>query len=175
MKLKAVALALLLAGFSTSVAVAGDGHGKGKGKQKSDDAKALVASSTTSTTTTAKSGKAEKAEKAAACRPSVQLEIRGTVAATSAGSLAVLVTKGGPQGAKLAGKQLTFDVSKAKVRGTLASGAPVRVHARACVDLVALTVQLQATQVRVGTVKDDGDDDGTTSTTTTTESTTTTP
>lgn len=140
MKLKLKAATILvaaLAGTTASYALADGGHDKG-------------------TSSAAKP-----------CRPSVELQLAGTVAAApSGGSLAVLVTKGGAQGQQLNGKQLTLDVSQAKVRGTLAQNAAVRVHARACVDLVALTVKLVATEVRAGGDKHEGD---------TTDSTTTAP
>ena len=149
MKLKAaLILVAALAGSTASYALADGGHDKGK----SDVAKA--------------------------CRPSVELELAGTVAAApSGGALAVLVTKGGAQGQQLNGKQLTLDVSQAKVRGTLAQNAAVKVHARACVDLVALTVKLVATEVKAGGDKSkDGDTDhhGTSSSSSSSTTTTTT-
>lgn len=144
MKLKAATiLVAALAGATASYALADGGHDKGK-------------------SATAKP-----------CRPSVELELAGTVAAApSGGSLAVLVTKGGAQGQQLNGKQLTLDLSQAKVRGTLAPDAAVKVHARACVDLVALTVKLVATEVKAGKGEDDGDHHGTSSSTSSTTSTT---
>jgi len=159
MKLKALMLALFVAGLTASYALADNGgHDKGKPEGKSG----------TATTAVAKA----KADAAKSCRPRLELELAGTVASTSGDSLALLVSKGGPHGAQLKGKQLTLDVSKAKVKGTAASGALVHVHARACVDLVAGTVTLVASNVRYGGGK--GDKEHTTSTTTTAESTTTT-
>ena len=153
MKLKALLLALFVAGFSASFALADDG-GHGKGKGGSDDAQAAVATT--------------HGAKAKPCRPRLELELRGTVASASDSSLALAVTKGRAQGAKLDGTQLTLDLSHAHVRGTLVSGGTVRAHARACVDLAAGTVTLVATQVKAGPAKDDDGGDGTTSTTTTT-------
>jgi hypothetical protein len=124
MKLKALLLALAVAGGTASLALAGNGHGKGDEHGHP--------------------GKAKKAD----CRPSIQIELRGTVAAAPSGSaLAVLVTKGGAQGASLAGKQLTLDLSGLKKPVTLEQGDGVRVHARACVDLAAGTVRLVADRV----------------------------
>lgn len=162
MKLKALMLALFVAGLTASFALADNGgHGKGKPEGKTG----------TATTAVVKS----KDAAAKTCRPRIELQLSGTVASSSGDSLAVLVGKGGPQGAQLKGKQLTLDVSKAKVKGTAASGAPVKVHARACVDLVAGTVTLVASNVNYGKGGGDDEEDGTTSsTTTTTESTTTT-
>ena len=143
MKLKALLLALVVAGGTSSLAVAGNGHGKG------DD--------------NAKAAKAKKAD----CRPSIQVELRGTVAAAPSGSaLAVLVSKGGAQGASLAGKQVTLDVSQLRKPTAAKQGDRVRAHARACVDLVAGTVRLVADRV-------DAKAAATTTTTTTTTATTT--
>lgn len=162
MKLKALLLVVFVAGLTSSLALAdpGKGHGdKGKGRD------AAVSTTTGSTTsTTSDSGARGKSAK---CRPSIELELAGTAAgAPAGGSLALAVVKGGAQGAQLAGKQLTLDVSQAKLRGTIASGTLVRVHARACVDLVALTVKLVATEVNAG--KGDAGEHTTTSTATTT-------
>ena len=168
MKLKAVILALFVAGLTTSVALASDGHGKsgehGKSAEHGAKAAALASSSSTTTTNSGDKGKGVKP-----CKPALQLEFAGTAAAapTSDGALAVLVAKGRAGGQSLAGKQLTLDVSGAKVDGTLAKDAVVRVHARACVDVVALTVKLVATQVKVGGAKDGGDTTSTDETTST--------
>jgi hypothetical protein len=144
MKLKALLLALFLAGLTASLALADPG----------------------------KHGEKAKGAAAAKCRPSIELELAGTAAsAPSGGSLAVLVSKGGAEGAQLAGKQLTLDVSQAKLHGQVAAGAPLRVHARACVDLVALTVKLVATQVNGGRGGGREGASGSTSSTTSTNST----
>ena len=146
MKLKALLLALFVAGVSASFALADDGHG-GHGKGRDDDER------TTTRTTTLRT---------ATCRPSIELELRGTVAAApTSTALAVLVSRGGAEGASLAGKQLTLDTTGAAKPTSLASGNAVRVHARACVDLVAGTVKLVATRIQLS-------DDATTTTTTTT-------
>ena len=124
MKLKALAFALVLAALPASVALADNGHGKGHGKHG-----AVALASSTSTTTGDDAGSTGRPKP---CRPSIQLELAGTAAsAPSGGSLALLVTKGGAQGQQLNGKQLTLDVSGAKVVGTAAAGGSVRVHARA--------------------------------------------
>jgi hypothetical protein len=151
MKLKALLLALLVAGVTASFAVADDGHGKKGDRGKNDDRSASTDS-----------------VKPASCRPSIELELRGTVAAApSATALAVLVTKGGGEGASLAGKQLTLDVANArKPTAALKQGDTVRVKARACVDLTTLTVKLVAESVALRK-----DDDRSTSSTTTTTST----
>lgn len=166
MKLKAFAFALLLAALPASVALADNGHGK--------HGAAALTSSTDSTTTTT-TGDGGSRHRAKPCRPSIQLELAGTAAsAPSGGSLALLVKKGGAQGQQLNGKQLTLDISGAKVEGTAAAGGAVRVHARACVDLVAGTVKIVASQVRFAGAKGDGgskDDDGSTSSSTSTTTT----
>jgi hypothetical protein len=153
MKLKALLLALFVAGFSASFALADNGNGKSGDKHKSE--------------TTSKSGKSG----VAACKPSVEVELRGTVAtAPTATALAVLVTKGGPEGASLTGKQLTFDISAARKPATLAQGAAVQVKGRACVDLVAGTAKLVADRVELK----DGETKTTSSTSTSTSTTTST-
>jgi hypothetical protein len=148
MKLKALLLTLVVAGASASYALADDGHGHGrKGK---DDGRTAAA-------------------RAKHCRPAIELELRGTLAAApTATSVAVLVTKGGAEGQSLAGKQLTLDTTGARVDGGLASGASVQVKGRACVDVAAGTVELVAERVQ------EKRGERTTSTTTTTSSTTTT-
>jgi hypothetical protein len=158
MKLKALLLALFVAGFSASFALADDGHGKAdKGKGKGEDRAASVHT---------------EAGKAARCRPSVEVELRGTVAAApTAGSLAVLVTKGGAAGVSVVGKQLTFDTTSARKPATLASGDTVQVKGRACVDLVAGTAKLVAERVEA---KRGGAKPATSTTTTTTTTSTTT-
>src|SRR3954452_23415350 len=149
MKLKALLLALFVAGLSASYALADDGHGKHGGKGRDDDER----------TTTVR--------KTAACKPGIELELRGTVAGPpTTTAVALLVSKGSGGGASLAGKQLTLDTTGASKPASLASGAAVRVHARACVDIVARTVTLVATQIRLS------DDAQTTSTTTTVATTT---
>ncbi|HET8605825.1 MAG TPA: hypothetical protein VFL66_02235 [Gaiellaceae bacterium] len=167
MKLKAFAFALLLAALPASVAFADNGHGK--------HGAAALTSSTDSTTTTTTGDDGGSTRRAKPCRPSIQLELAGTAAsAPSGGSLALLVEKGGAQGQQLNGKQLTLDVSGAKVEGTAAAGGSVRVHARACVDLVAGTVKIVASQVRFAGAKGHGgskDDDGSTSSSTSTTTT----
>ncbi len=152
MKLKALMVAVFVAGLTASFALADDG---GHGKRNANTA------STATTTTGKKTGPA-------ACRPRIELEVAGTVASSSGSSLAVLVSKGGAQGAQLKGKQLTFDLTGAKVRGTATTGAPVRVHGRACVDLVAGTAKLVATEVKIGKTGGDQTTSSTTTTTTTT-------
>ena len=161
MKLKALLLALFVAGLTASFALADPGHDHGRGKPEGKDAGPLAASATSDS-------------KAPKCRPSIELELAGTVAsAPSGGSMALLVTKGGGQGQSLAGKQVTLDVSQANVHGTPTSGQPVRVHARACVDLVALTVKLVADQVQAGGNGGDHEGSSSSSTTSTTTATTT--
>jgi hypothetical protein len=83
----------------------------------------------------------------------------------------VLVGKGGPEGASLAGKQLTFDLTGARVAAGLASGDAVQVKGRACVDLVAGTARLVADRVEAKR----GDAPKSTSSTTTAATTSTTP
>jgi hypothetical protein len=161
MKLKALLLALFVAGLTASFALADDGHGKGD-KGKSEDR-----------TTSVRRSEDTKGDRAttARCRPSVEVELRGTVAAApTASSLVVLVTRGGAEGASLAGKQLTFDTTGARKPSALASGDLVQVKGRACVDLVAGTAKLVAERVESGK----GGEPRSTSTTTTSTSTTTT-
>jgi hypothetical protein len=162
MKLKALLLALFVAGFSASYALADDGHGKDD--KRKDDKRAE--------TVRTEGGKSVR------CRPSVEVELRGTVAAApTATSLVLLVGKGGAEGASLVGKQLTFDTTGARKPASLASGALVRVKGRACVDLVAGTAKLVAERVEAkdGGVKSTTSTTSTSSTTTTVASTTTTP
>jgi hypothetical protein len=162
MKLKALLLALFVAGFSASYALADDGHGKGD-KRKDDNRAESVRT---------EDGRSVR------CRPSVEVELRGTVAAApTATTLVLLVGKGGAEGASLAGKQLTFDTTGARKPASLASGALVRVKGRACVDLVAGTAKLVAERVEAkdGGVKSTTSTTSTSSTTTTVPSTTTTP
>jgi hypothetical protein len=157
MKLKALLLALFVSGFSASYALADDGHGKGDKGKSEDKAES-------------KGGHGESA-KSARCRPSVEVELRGTVAAApGAASLVVLVTRGGAEGASLTGKQLTFDTTSARKPTTLASGDTVQVKGRACVDLVAGTVKLVAERVEAKRAESKS----TTSTTTTTSTSTST-
>jgi hypothetical protein len=157
MKLKALLLALFVAGFSASYALADDGHGKGD--KRKDDKRAE--------TVRTEGGKSVR------CRPSVEVELRGTVAAApTATSLVLLVGKGGAEGASLAGKQLTFDTTAARKPATLASGDTVQVKGRACVDLVAGTAKLVAE--RVEAKRGGAKPTTSTATTTTTTSTTTT-
>jgi hypothetical protein len=152
MKLKALLAALFVAGLTASYAVADDGHGH-HGKAEHE-------------------GKAAaKVDAARSCRPRLELELAGTVASTSGDSFALAVSKGRAQGAQLKGEQLTLDASKARVDGTLASGAKVRVHARACIDLAGGTVSLVASRVKVAGPAGHGHDDTTSSTTTTTTTT----
>ena len=165
MKLKALFLALLVAGLTASFALAKDGPGQGQDKR-------YHGASTLPANAGSEHGKSPK------CRPSVELEVRGSVAsAPSGGMLALAVAKGGSQGVSLAGKQLTFDVTDAKLPAGLAQGDLVQVHGRACVDLVAGTAKLVATHVsgKKGAGHDGGgkdDDSPTTSTTTTVAATT---
>jgi hypothetical protein len=152
MKLKALLTALCLAGVTASIALADDGHSKGGDGKKSNE-HAVAASTTSTTTTTAKHDDGEhsdKSSKGTTCRPSIELELRGTVAAApTASALALLVAKGGAQGTSLVGKQLTLDLTGAAKPATLKQGDFVRVHARACVDLVAGTVKLVASEIEV--------------------------
>jgi hypothetical protein len=147
MKLKALLLALFVAGLTASMAFADDGPGKGKGNDKGkrgDDSRLATAT----TSARADDDDDDDRGKRVTCRPSIKLELRGTVAATpTAAAVAVLVTRGGAEGASLAGKQVTFDVSQARRLPTLAQGDTVAVHGRACVDIVAGTVKLVATEV----------------------------
>ena len=148
MKLKALLLALFVAGLTASYALADDGHGKGRDEH--GHAQKAVATTTTSVTR---------------CRPAIELELRGTLAAApTATSVAVLVTKGGAESQSLAGKQLTLDVTGARVASGLAAGATVQVEGRACVDIAAGTVKLVAQSVQAK---------GGVATTTTTSSSTT--
>lgn len=170
MKLKALLLALFVAGVTASFAVADDGHGS-SGEHKKGNEHAALTTTTTTGTTAKHDGEGDRG-KSTKCRPSIELELRGTVAAApSATALAVLVGRGGAQGASLAGKQLTLDVTGLKQPATLNQGDNVRVHARACVDLVAGTVKLVAT--KVDAKKDDGKTTSSTATTTSTTTTTT--
>jgi hypothetical protein len=160
MKLKAMLLALFVAGLTASFALADDGHGKGD-KGKSEDR-----------TTSVRRSEDKKGDRAttARCRPSVEVELRGTVAAApTASALVVLVTRGGAEGASLAGKQLTFDTTGARKPSALASGDLVQVKGRACVDLVAGTAKLVAERVESGK----GEPRSTSTTTTSTSTTTT--
>jgi hypothetical protein len=160
MKLKALLLALFVAGLTASFALADDGHGK-RDKGKSEDR----------TTSVQRSDDTKRDRATTRCRPSVEVELRGTVAAApTASSLVVLVTRGGAEGASLAGKQLTFDTTGARKPSALASGELVQVKGRACVDLVAGTAKLVAERVESGK----GGEPRSTSTTTTSTSTTTT-
>lgn len=168
MKLKALLLALFVAGVTASFALADSGHGK-SGDHRGSDNRAPV-TSTTATTTVRADDDADKGKSKSICRPKIELELAGKVAAgPSATALALLVVKGGAQGASLAGKQLTLDVSGLKKPVAVRQGDSVRVHARACVDLATLTVNLVAESVSSGK-----GDHGTGSTTTTTSSSTTT-
>src|SRR3954462_12252894 len=132
MKLKAFLLAVFVAGFSASLALADPGHGKGGDKGKGDDDRGAAV------VTSGDSVKKSDGGKTGTCRPRIELELRGTVAAApTTTALAVLVTKGGAQGASLAGKQLSFDLTGARVSSALKAGDAVQVKATACVDLVA--------------------------------------
>jgi hypothetical protein len=132
MKLKALLLALFVAGLTASYALADDGHGKGKGKGDAEHG-----------------AKATTVAPATRCRPAIELELRGTLAsAPTATAVAVLVTKGGAEGQSLAGKQLTLDVTGARVAAGLTAGSTVQVKGRACVDIVAGTVKLVAQSVQ---------------------------
>jgi hypothetical protein len=168
-KLKALLLALFVAGCSTSLALADGGGGSHGGKGGDNRGGSVVQrghDDATSGTTTGedahRSAKADDAKPAAkeeadddadggaapACRPSVELEVRGSVAAApTAATLRVLVTKGSAQGASLVGEQLVFDVGSVRRPAALKQGDGVRVHARACVDLAAGTVDLVASRV----------------------------
>src|SRR5205823_1646215 len=106
-----------------------DGHGKGEKNGKDENRPAAV-------------------EKSSRCRPSIEVELRGTVAAApTATTLAVVVTKTGGDLASLAGKQLSFDLTGARVDAGLVTGTAVQVKGRACVDLVAGTAKLVAERV----------------------------
>ena len=100
MKLKFALLALVAAaGLVTSVALADPGHGKGKGKKSDDEAAAADTSSSTSTTTTSEEpgkgkskGQAKKAERAAlGCKPSVAVNLKGTLASVDGTTIVVNV------------------------------------------------------------------------------------
>jgi hypothetical protein len=151
MKLKIALLALVLvAGTSVSVAVADPGHGKGK-KPKGDDAVAATTgeSTTTDTVTTGDDGKG-KGHKAhgkakglglpGACRPSVAVNLKGTLAGVTDSTLAVDVTKANRHGWNLVGLQVPVAVDAlTKIRkhgpatlADLVAGDVVKIHARAC-------------------------------------------
>jgi branched-chain amino acid transport system permease protein len=167
MKLKALLLALFVAGLTASFAMADNGHGKdgdkGKGKGKSEDrAAALVAGAKDDD---------DRRSKTATCRPSIELELKGSVASISGASVAVLVTRGGAKGASLAGKQLTLDASAARKPASLKAGDSVKVDARACVDIAAGTVKLVAEKISLRKAEDGKTTSSSTSSSTTTTTT----
>ncbi len=173
MKLKALLLALFVAGFSASFALADDGHEKGGGdRAKTEHGTTSAHSEGKDTTASVHSEDREHAKK---CRPGIEVEVRGTVAAApTATALAVLVTKGGAEGASLAGKQLTFDLTNARRPSSLKQGDFVQVKGRACVDLVAGTAKLVAERVEAKRAEETKPSSSTTTTTTTASVTTTT-
>jgi hypothetical protein len=205
MKLKFALLALVAAaGLVTSVALADPGHGKGKGKSDDEAAAADTSSSTSTTTTTEEPGKgkgkskgqAKKAERAAlGCKPSVAVNLKGTLASVDGTTIVVNVVHANRHGRSYVGLQVpvgTTEFTKFRKAGpsTLAElvvGDLVKVHARTCkpkpgdepeeaVTPPAAEPVAPALVARMVIAKlpaaDDEDEDGTT--TTSTETTTTT-
>jgi hypothetical protein len=172
MKLKAfAAVAILAAGLSTSVALGDPGHGRHGGPNQGGPLGAATTSSTSTTTSTTTRDRPPHPPKQ--CALGFPLELAGTGSA-SGSSLALTVMHGGRGAKDLDGKQLTLDISQARVHGTASSGGKVQVHALACVDLVAGTVKLVAQDVHWGGPKPGGDDGNEHSTSTSTTTTTTT-
>jgi hypothetical protein len=154
------------------------GGGKGKSGKETEDGHGSSGSQLTRTavlgavtTTTSQGGDKGKVT----CRPSIELEFRGTVAAApTPTALVILVSNGGGEGSSLAGKQLTLDPTLARMPAGLKQGDLVQVHGRACVDLVAGTVKLVATEVSTRKTETRTNSSTSTSTTTSTIAKTTT-